>query len=386
MSVKKKQFDYIICGGGAAGLLLLQALREDSYFAEKQILLIEKQSKNSNDRTWCFWERKEGIFDNLLTKKWSQAVFAAPQTKLDFKLSPFQYKMLRSGAFYKNFFPEKAPTQNIHLLRAEIKTLETKAAFTEVYTDQGVYTANQVFSSLFDPELLKNQFKYPVLQQHFIGWFIQAPKGSFNPEKMVFMDFDIPQKNETRFLYMLPLNDQKALVEYTLFSKALLKTEEYEKGIKDYLDKLNIKDYTIEEKEQGMIPMSCYPFSQSNTSSLLHIGTAGGWTKASTGFTFKKTQREIKRLISFLKTGKPLNTFHQKSRFWFYDLLFLDVLEKYNGQGSELFSRMFDKNPPVRIFRFLDEKTTFGEELLVLSSFSMKQIGWFLSAFFKRVF
>ena len=386
MSVKKKQFDYIICGGGAAGLLLLQALREDSFFAEKQILLIEKETKNSDDRTWCFWEAAEGKFDALLTKKWQQAIFAGLQSKIAFNLHPFQYKMLRSGAFYHHYFPENSPEQNFHFLQAEIKTLETKATFTEVYTDQGVFSANHVFSSLFDPELLKNQFKYPVLQQHFIGWFIQAPEGSFNPEEIVFMDFDIPQKNETRFLYILPLSDQKALVEYTLFSKELLTKEEYENGIRAYLSKINITDYTIEEKEQGTIPMSCYPFQSANRSSLLHIGTAGGWTKASTGFTFKKTQREIRRLISFLKTGQPLNAFHRKNRFWFYDLLFLDVLEKYNHKGSELFSRMFDKNPPVRIFRFLDEKTTFGEELLVLSSFSIKQIGWFLAAFFKRIF
>jgi lycopene beta-cyclase len=149
---------------------------------------------------------------------------------------------------------------------------------------------------------------------------------------------------------------------------------------------MNITTYQIEEKEQGNIPMSCYPFNRSNTPSLLHIGTAGGWTKASTGFTFMNTVRQINRLIPFLKTERDLTTFHQKSRFWFYDLLFLDVLEKYNDKGSELFIRMFDKNPPLRIFRFLDEKTSFGEELLVLSSFSMKQIGWFLSAFFKRIF
>ncbi|MGB2514356.1 MAG: hypothetical protein ACPIAA_05515, partial [Flavobacteriaceae bacterium] len=64
--MKKKQFDYIICGGGAAGLLLLQALREDSFFAEKQILLIEKETKNSDDRTWCFWEAAEGKFDVMI--------------------------------------------------------------------------------------------------------------------------------------------------------------------------------------------------------------------------------------------------------------------------------------------------------------------------------
>ena len=132
--------------------------------------------------------------------------------------------------------------------------------------------------------------------------------------------------------------------------------------------------------------MSCFPLNQFNTLSLLHIGTAGGWTKASTGFTFMNAFRQTKKLIPFIKTNQDLSTFHQKNRFWFYDLLFLDVLEKYNEQGSTLFIRMFDKNPPLRIFRFLDEQTSFGEELLILSSFSIQQIGWFLSAFFKRIF
>jgi len=81
-----------------------------------------------------------------------------------------------------------------------------------------------------------------------------------------------------------------------------------------------------------------------------------------------------------------MTAFSQKNRFWFYDLLFLDVLDQYNAYGSELFIRMFDKNPPIRIFRFLDEKTSLREEILVLSSFSFKQIGWFLTAFFKRLF
>ena len=117
---------------------------------------------------------------------------------------------------------------------------------------------------------------------------------------------------------------------------------------------MNITTYQIEEKEQGNIPMSCYPFNRSNTSSLLHIGTAGGWTKASTGFTFMNTVRQINRLIPFLKTERDLTTFHQKSRFWFYDLLFLDVLNKHNEMGSSIFKIMFERNKPEIIFKFLD--------------------------------
>ena len=69
-----------------------------------------------------------------------------------------------------------------------------------VYTDKGNFSASKVFSSLFDPKSLISQTKYPVLKQHFIGWFIKAPKGSFDPDKILFMDFNIPQSKQTRFL------------------------------------------------------------------------------------------------------------------------------------------------------------------------------------------
>ena len=46
------------------------------------------------------------------------------------------------------------------------------------------------------------------------------------------------------------------------------------------------------------------------------------------------TRRKIDSLLSFLKTKKPLDVFSFKNRFLFYDLLFIDVLTKYNDQGE----------------------------------------------------
>lgn len=128
--------------------------------------------------------------------------------------------------------------------------------------------------------------------------------------------------------------------------------------------------------------MTAYPFWKHNTDNILHIGTAGGWTKASTGFTFKKSLRKIDQLIPFLKTKKPLSLFEKKTRFDFYDMLFLDVLAKDNEKGGMLFQKLFQKNPARRILSFLDDQTHFGQELLIMRSFP---VGLFLRAFFKRV-
>ncbi len=384
--MEQNYFDFIICGGGASGLLLLKALREDNFFNQYSILLIEKDVKNKNDRTWCFWESSTDTFDKFLTKKWTHAEFRSKEIKKEFDLVPFKYKMLRSGEFYKLIQNNYLKTKKTFHLQTEIKSIKTKENETEVITKKGNFQSKLVFNSLFNPEPLLNQKKYPVLRQHFVGWFIKTKKPLFDPRKIIFMDFDIPQEKETRFLYVLPLDTNYALVEYTLFSESLLEYKYYEKGIKSYLENKGIKDYTIEEKEKGNIPMTCFPFDKFNSSSLLHIGTAGGWTKASTGFTFMNTIRNIRRLIIFLKTNQKLNSFKIKSRFNFYDLLFLDVLTRYNSEGSKLFSRMFEKNPPIRIFRFLDGKTSFREEIRIMGSFNFNQKLRFVKAFLKRLF
>ena len=384
--MKQNYFDFIICGAGASGLLLLKAIREDSFFNEKSILIIEKEIRNVNDRTWSYWESPNGSFDSILSKKWSKANFCSEDFDSDFDLNPYQYKMLRSAGFYQSIRNKYSKLKNTIFLHAEVKNIDSKNIMTEVISSEGKFQSKKVFNSLFDPKPMINQKKYPVLQQHFVGWFIKTKKPSFDSSKVFFMDFNIPQVQETRFIYVLPIDKHNALVEYTLFSENLLHFDDYETGIKAYLDSKGITGYEIKEKEQGNIPMTCFPFEKLNCRSLLHIGTAGGWTKASTGYTFMNTRRNIERLIPFLKTGAGLNTFTIKNRFRFYDLLFLDVLNRYNARGSKLFTRMFEKNPPVRIFRFLDEKTNFIEEFKIMASFSLTQKIWFLKALFKRIF
>ena len=92
--MRQNYFDFIICGGGASGLLLLKALREDAFFENRSILIIEKEIKNKNDRTWSYWESLDGPFDSMVTKKWSKAKFCSQGLNFDFDLDPFQYLSL----------------------------------------------------------------------------------------------------------------------------------------------------------------------------------------------------------------------------------------------------------------------------------------------------
>ena len=249
------------------------------------------------------------------------------------------------------------------MLFRSYRDLETHC---EVKTDTETFSCDFIFNSIFDNNQIKNQKKYPLLQQHFIGWFVKTEQAVFNPHVATFMDFSVEQRNNTRFMYVLPTASTEALVEYTLFSKNLLERKEYETEIEKYLKNLGVANFKIIEKEQGNIPMTCFEFWKNNSKNIVHIGSAGGWTKASTGFTFKNVTKNSKKLVAFLQSNSDFRTFHKKDKFWIYDLLFIDVLFKNNGLGSNVFSSLFKKGNPTLIFKFLDGETTFFEDLKVM--------------------
>ena len=378
-----KCYDYIITGAGAAGLMLAYRLAKDSFFDQKSILILDSIERSGDDRTWSFWEVGEGEWDGLVSKSWDSVNIANSKFHLKRSLSPYRYKMIHSKCFYKEVWSVIRSKSNIKFLKQEIVKLIPNKHNVEVYTDNTRFKAYKVFNSIPNFENYTKQNKYPVLQQHFVGWFIKTDTSSFDPSSVTFMDFDIPQEGNTRFIYMLPVNSKEALVEYTVFSKKLLDYSSYESGIKSYLDRKGITNYTILRKEQGVIPMTCYPFSAHNSFNILNIGTNGGWTKASTGYTFNNCSKKTRDLINYLKRNSNLLKFEKITRFYFYDMLFLDVLATNNNLGSELFSKLFHKVDVKTIFRFLDDSTNFLEDFKIISTFPKKI---FLNALIKRFF
>jgi len=377
-------FDYIIIGAGAAGLLLADALTCDEYFSSSSILIIDQDNKTKNDRTWCFWEKGNGLFDPLLHKSWPKIHFAGQQWDRSTSIAPYQYKMLRGIDLYGHCINKMKQHPNITWVKDRVVLVEENGNKILVTAQNGFYTGSMAFDSRFNPGPIKKQQKYPLLQQHFLGWFIKTEKPVFNPEEATFMDFSIPQKGNTRFMYVLSFSETEALLEYTLFSEQLLEKSGYEKGIRNYIaQRLGNPNFEIIGVEQGAIPMTCYRFHKHNTDRIMHIGIAGGWAKPSTGFTFYSTSKKVAELIAHLKKGKPLSKFHKRNTFWFYDLLLLDILHGHNHLGHSIFESMFKKRKPQLILKFLDEETSLWEDLQIISACPKLP---FLKALFGRLF
>ena len=375
-----KQYDYIFAGTGLATLLTVYELLQRDYFNQHRILLLDEVAKNSNDRTWCFWDAAD-TFSKIASHQWDSIRFTNSNFSREMALVPFQYRQIRSRDFYAFVFDFISQHSQVEVVLEKVISIAESAAHAVVQTETNQYQAQVVFNSILDWKELQNQTKYPLLQQHFVGWFIQSKEAVFNPQQATFMDFSVEQKGNTRFMYVLPTSSNEALVEYTLFSKERLPKEEYAAEIQKYIQNLGISDYEIIEREQGSIPMSCFPFWKANSKHCIAIGSAGGWTKASTGFTFKNSTKKAKQLVDYLeqKTHKP---FQFNRKFWFYDLLLLDILQDDNSQGSRIFSGIFRRANPQLILGFLDEETSLWEDLQLIWHCPKRL---FVKALFKRV-
>ncbi len=363
-------YNYIITGAGCAGLSLLYRMMQHPFFEGKKILVTDQFQKNKNDRTWCFWENKPGIFEEIVHHHWKQIDFFSDNFSARFDLLPYDYKMIRGIDFF-NFVIEKSRQKDyIDFIYGTVKSIAVENGKTSVAFDDKIFTADFVFNSiLFNDALKEAPGKYTLLQ-HFKGWLIKTPAAVFNERIATFMDFRVSQQHGTTFVYVLPTAPDRALVEYTLFTKELLPQKNYDDALNQYIkDFLKIDGYTISAEEYGVIPMTNIKFNQGD-GNIVNIGTAGGKTKASSGFTFQFIQKHTDAVINALINNKDPHITPSifERRFNLYDSTLLNILNSNKMGGDKIFTALFRKNPPQRVLRFLDNETNFMEELKIMRS------------------
>ncbi|WP_420155043.1 lycopene cyclase family protein [Siphonobacter sp.] len=391
------KYDIIITGGGMAGLSLAYYLNH-STLRHKQILIIDREPKTRNDRTWAFWQAGEGAFESILYRHWNKLWFHGTEgfsQQLD--LGQHQYKLLRGKDFYASIRADLSRNPNIQYLFADLHSVETSQDSALVQTSKGEYRAAWCFDSTTPMQAIRNLTKeaaalpaprWQELLQHFKGWVVRTEKPVFDPETPIMMDFRIEQKNECRFVYVMPFSATEALVEFTLFTPALLTPNEYDEALRAYLkDFFSLETYEITEEETGIIPMSDEPMPEQPSPHVIRIGTAGGYTRASTGYTFTRTQKRLQALVRQLEKNfsqSPVTNRPISAQYRFYDQVLLNVFLKNRYSAAAVFTDLFRKNPAPLIFRFLDEETSLREDLGVL--YSVPVIPFTMAAFdvFKR--
>jgi lycopene beta-cyclase len=330
------------------------------------VCIIEKELKNTDDRTWCFWEKGPGKFDHILYNKWDKINFYANSSYEGLDLEGYSYKMIRSSDFYTYAHSIVDQSSNITRITSQVESIVEESERMVINTSGQVIEADRVLNSVImeKPDLRKHNH----VIQHFGGWFIETEEDVFDEESCTFMDFRIEQKDDTRFFYVLPFSKRKALIEIAILSNDVLEMKGYDALIQDYLDTyFSAGKFHITEKEIGQIPMTDYPFYKESTRRHIKIGTAGGWVKPSSGYAFKRIIDRAEILSQGLLNNEIVDTKSDGFSRWM-DRIMLKVLTKNYLGGKEVFGSLFDKKTPAQIFQFLDEENSFMENISIMSS------------------
>lgn len=330
----------------------------------KKILIIDRDAKNKNDHTWCFWEKGKSAFEEIVFRSWNKFWFHGTQGFNELlELENYQYKMIRAIDFYDFIIPKLEKNSNFTFLQADILEVENSS----IKTDRGDFFANEF---IFDSWTRKkyDDPKYHNLWQHFLGWEIEASVDIFKPYEPTLFDFRVEQKDECRFVYILPISPKNALIEFTIFSDNLIEKEEYETNLQKYISEiLKVEKYRINETESGIIPMSDEPHEEFPHQKIIRIGTSGGYVKPSTGYSFKRTQKRLKRLVENLSKDQKPKTENRPLKNYL-DSVLLNVLQTKKHSADDVFTNLFRNNDAAKVLKFLDEDTNFAEDLQVMRS------------------
>jgi lycopene beta-cyclase len=383
-------YDIIICGGGMAGLSLVYQLSCSNILKDLSILIIDKEPKITNDRTWAFWEKNTNVFENIVFKKWDKVLFVNQNKNRNIlDLHGYQYKLIKGIDFYNNVYLKIGNLPNIHFCYENIESIVDNGNSVQVITENNAFRAAKVFDSTYKLNL-DDDTNQNVLQ-HFKGIVIKTPAEVFDTEIPVMMDFSIIQKQEEcRFMYLLPFSKNEALVEFTLFTESLLTEKEYSQELNAYIkNNLGIGEYEIIEEEFGVIPMSDVSTTERPSKNIWRIGTAAGYTNSATGYTFAFTQKRIKQLVVDLEKNCLGSSKQVKvpNRHKLYASILLNVILKKRCLIADVFNDLYTKNPPHIIFKFLDNETNFMEELKIMSSTPIVHFGKAaIDVLYRRIF
>lgn len=360
-----KPYDFIIAGGGAAGLSLACHLIH-SPLRDRSILIVDKDAKDRNDRTWCFWTDQPSLFDDIVHRTWNQLQIVGESFEETVDLHSYRYKMIRGIDFYRFARDELSARANVDFLQGTVDRIDDGDDRAGVAVSGQTYAGRWAFDSRFRLSQIKpDPVRYHYLQQHFKGWEIETPAPVFSPRAATFMDFRTPQKGEMRFFYVLPFSERHALVEYVLLSQ-----DEHDQALKGYLEgALGIKDYRILAVEGGINPMTDQPFPRRVGRRIMTIGALGGRVKLTTGYAFWRIQQDSAAIVrSLLRAGHPFNVTPDSGYYRLCDSLMLQIMYRQGEQIKPIFTALFKHNPIGRVFHFLDETASPWENLSLIAT------------------
>ncbi len=372
MHAMEAVYDIIIAGGGCAGLSLAYQLSKTNWVNDKRVLIVDRERKTENDRTWSFWTKGNSTpFDHLAYRSWHKLAFRSDGFSDLINLNDWRYLMIRGVDFYEEVYKTIENHPSFRFEYGSIEGITQTEAYAQLSVNGKKYRSNFLFNSIFQAaKWQEKQANKHYIWQHFKGWVIKTEQAIFNPEEPTLFDLRMPQEGECRFMYILPFSENEALVEYTVFGTQLYEDITYEDKLKNYIAQVfKLSDYDILEVESGVIPMTDHQFTRRIGKRIVNIGTIGGQCKPSSGYAFLNIQKDSKQIVDQLVHSNQVLHLNEQSRtFKYFDRLLLNILDQEGDKIKPIFEQLFKNNDIDLLFRFLREETNGLENLKIMWS------------------
>lgn len=352
-------YDFVFAGFGLSGMALLDALLETGACNGKRVLIIDRDKKEKNDRTWSFWtDNTTDHYTHLATKAWNRTVFYSKDgERTVLPLSKYAYYTVESSAFY-DYIKEKIKSSNaITWVQEEIEGVSREGV---VSTKENHYTGHLVFNAYYDREKLRVPRKNILIWQHFYGLFVETTDSVFDEDQFLIMDYRDTEKERTNFFYVLPFSARYALVEFTEFSSESYAQETYREMVEHYIQRYFTKGtYVVKRVEMNAIPMTDYRMPVVESKKVIAIGSKAGFVKPSSGYGFTRTIDRSKKLAAMIAKQETLSAkeINSSPLFSLFDEVVLKLIASSKLHGEQLFSSLFRRLNTDFLFQFLDEKT-----------------------------
>lgn len=363
-------YDFLFIGLGAGNSLIFLSLLKRGLVSNKKIAFVEPIKKNTNDKTYCFWALPNDSIVNDL-----KPIISHFYTAIEVNGYPSQniekqpYYFIKSIDLYEHLI-DKLINEDIPILNFYADTIISDDEIYHLNTSGGTLKSKLIFDSRTPPYSQINSNEI-YLNQSFYGLHIKCEKAVFFEDSFEMMNFNVDQSDFTQFVYTLPFSSKESLIELTRFGSEKIDLD-YAKEILDKKIKAEYGNYEIIAEESGCIPMTSYQHPKNDFQGVLNTGAKANLIKPSTGYGFKNMYN-FASIVSdniYNETFKHFNqiSLHKKSRFRFYDILLLTILLKWPKKGKKIFTNLFKSQNIYTIFLFLDEKTSFGQEIKIFAS------------------
>ncbi len=346
MSAQKK-FDVIIAGGGIAGLTLAHFLTVQASTKKLKILVID-QGIEIEFATVSFWAKTVPIEHMPLLGTWHQFEVVFPKFKRILPLHEYAFYSF-DRADYLDFLKKALIKNKITFRNESITSMNTLKHGVEVRTkSRKSFIADWVFDST---QVGEGKVKTVPVQGW--TWEIETTKPVFSPKTMTLFDFEATKLPDS-FLYILPLNARKAIIEFSSFAAAP-SIGACESWLTNRLKSVDYKMVRLHQKGTSTYRIS----TTQKDSRIIPIGLKAGIMSPSSGFAYMNIARHCQYLVK----NFPQQVGHGQGKWYraLLDRVFQVVFSRFPNLGISLLPLLFVRSRGDDVLTYLEGKQSLKQ-------------------------